>query len=137
MITENIFDKTEKYLKQTEEIYGGSIFMEKTEDKENIDSESITIENSKEPTTNIKQRIKILKGDDELFTDAPPWMQAKTLDELYECIKDCQNCPLGSTRQNFVFGTGNPDADIMIIGEAPGADEDKQGLPFVGGAGNC
>lgn len=42
---------------------------------------------------------------------------------------------LGHTRTNFVFGSGNPNADIMIVGEAPGADEDEQGLPFVGRAG--
>jgi DNA polymerase len=42
---------------------------------------------------------------------------------------------LGATRTNFVFGSGNPEADIMVVGEAPGADEDAQGLPFVGRAG--
>ncbi len=44
-------------------------------------------------------------------------------------------CRLGDTRNSFVFGSGNPNADILIIGEAPGADEDSQGLPFVGAAG--
>ncbi|MBC8204568.1 uracil-DNA glycosylase [bacterium] len=44
-------------------------------------------------------------------------------------------CPLGKTRTNFVFGTGNPHADIVFIGEAPGRDEDLQGEPFVGRAG--
>jgi DNA polymerase len=44
-------------------------------------------------------------------------------------------CPLGQTRTKFVFGVGNPNADIMIIGEAPGADEDAKGEPFVGRAG--
>ena len=50
-------------------------------------------------------------------------------------ICDCSKCPLGSTRQNFVFGAGNPAAGIMFVGEAPGADEDRQGEPFVGAAG--
>ncbi len=50
-------------------------------------------------------------------------------------ICECQNCPLGQTRGNFVFGSGSADAGIMFIGEAPGADEDRQGLPFVGKAG--
>lgn len=59
----------------------------------------------------------------------------KTLDELYENIHDCQKCSLGATRNKFVFGVGNPNADLMLIGEAPGADEDKQGIPFVGRAG--
>jgi len=52
-----------------------------------------------------------------------------------EDICDCQECPLGSTRKNFVFGSGDPEAPVMFVGEAPGADEDEQGLPFVGRAG--
>jgi len=48
---------------------------------------------------------------------------------------DCQLCPLGKTRKNLVFGIGNPEARIVFVGEAPGADEDEQGLPFVGRAG--
>lgn len=59
----------------------------------------------------------------------------ETLDELYEKIHTCQKCPLGQTRKNFVFGVGNPKAAAMLIGEAPGADEDEQGEPFVGRAG--
>lgn len=50
-------------------------------------------------------------------------------------IHECQNCPLGKTRKSFVFGSGNPQAEVVFIGEAPGADEDAQGLPFVGRAG--
>lgn len=65
----------------------------------------------------------------------PAWKEAKTIDELRACIKDCKECPLGQTRNQFVFGEGNPNADIMIIGEAPGKDEDAQGQPFVGRAG--
>ncbi|MCE5249143.1 uracil-DNA glycosylase [bacterium] len=57
------------------------------------------------------------------------------LDELYGAVCGCTRCGLGSLRKKFVFGDGNPDADIMFIGEAPGADEDAQGLPFVGRAG--
>lgn len=50
-------------------------------------------------------------------------------------VASCQKCVLGSTRKNTVFSRGNPDAKLMFIGEAPGADEDAQGLPFVGVAG--
>ena len=50
-------------------------------------------------------------------------------------ICDCSKCSLCSTRQNFVFGAGNSAAGIMFVGEAPGADEDRQGEPFVGAAG--
>jgi DNA polymerase len=54
---------------------------------------------------------------------------------LAEC-KQCMKCELGETRQNVVFGEGNPNADIFFLGEAPGAREDETGLPFVGRAGD-
>lgn len=63
------------------------------------------------------------------------FQKAKSLKELFDIIHTCQKCSLGETRTKFVFGTGNPNADIMLIGEAPGAEEDKQGEPFVGRAG--
>ena len=50
-------------------------------------------------------------------------------------MADCQLCALGKTRKNLVFGDGNPQAKIVFVGEAPGADEDEQGMPFVGRAG--
>jgi len=53
----------------------------------------------------------------------------------YDAIKDCVKCPLGATRTRFVFGTGNPQAELLFVGEAPGEQEDRQGLPFVGPAG--
>lgn len=58
-----------------------------------------------------------------------------SLEQFQTQICGCMKCPLGATRTNFVFGSGHPNADIMVIGEAPGADEDEQGLPFVGRAG--
>jgi DNA polymerase len=64
-----------------------------------------------------------------------PWNASSSLAELDNQIHDCLKCPLGHTRKNFVFGVGNPKADVMFIGEAPGADEDAQGEPFVGRAG--
>ncbi len=57
------------------------------------------------------------------------------LGKFYQEIKDCTKCSLGHTRTHFVFGVGNPNADLMFIGEAPGRDEDLQGIPFVGRAG--
>lgn len=56
-------------------------------------------------------------------------------EELEEAIKDCKKCKLCTNRTNIVFGTGNKKASVMLIGEGPGADEDKQGKPFVGKAG--
>ncbi len=54
---------------------------------------------------------------------------------LYKQVSACTKCPLHETRTKAVFGAGNADAELMFVGEAPGADEDRQGLPFVGRAG--
>jgi len=59
----------------------------------------------------------------------------KTLDELDREASVCTRCRLASGRTQVVFGVGNPDADVMFIGEGPGYHEDKQGEPFVGAAG--
>lgn len=56
-------------------------------------------------------------------------------EELRACVAACTRCALAESRTNTVFGVGNQDADWMIIGEAPGAEEDRQGEPFVGRAG--
>ena len=58
-----------------------------------------------------------------------------TWEELEKSIENCNKCKLCTGRQNIVFGTGNKNADIMLIGEGPGADEDRLGEPFVGRAG--
>ncbi|EKE10552.1 MAG: hypothetical protein ACD_16C00007G0003 [uncultured bacterium] len=60
---------------------------------------------------------------------------AKSLEELKEALRAFEGCALKYTATNLVFGDGNPKARIMFIGEAPGADEDRQGLPFVGQSG--
>jgi uracil-DNA glycosylase family 4 len=57
------------------------------------------------------------------------------LKAVYEQARECTRCPLHQTRTTVVFGSGNADAELMFVGEAPGANEDKQGLPFVGQAG--
>jgi DNA polymerase len=61
--------------------------------------------------------------------------KAEALRALRKEICGCQSCPLGRTRIRFVFGMGDPGARVLFVGEAPGADEDAQGLPFVGRAG--
>jgi DNA polymerase len=55
--------------------------------------------------------------------------------DVREELGDCERCKLCETRQTIVFGSGNPNADLVFVGEGPGADEDAQGLPFVGRAG--
>ena len=54
---------------------------------------------------------------------------------MREELGDCTRCKLHGGRKTIVFGSGNPNADIVFVGEGPGADEDDQGLPFVGRAG--
>ena len=66
--------------------------------------------------------------------EEPP-APAESFDALRERVSTCTRCPLHSTRTQAVFGVGNPAADWMIVGEAPGADEDRRGEPFVGRAG--
>ena len=57
------------------------------------------------------------------------------LEEIEDVVKKCNKCALCSNRTNVVVGVGNPSADVMFIGEGPGADEDREGEPFVGKAG--
>ena len=86
-----------------------------------------------------------LKTDDGTAVD-PPYADNRSLprslprrsfslDEVRKELGDCQRCPLGRVRTNLVFGEGNPKAEIVFVGEAPGRDEDIQGRPFVGRAG--
>src|SRR4051794_996562 len=69
----------------------------------------------------------------KLMSDAESRRQA--LVKVYNEASVCERCPLSETRNRVVFGSGNADADLMFVGEAPGAEEDRQGLPFVGRAG--
>jgi DNA polymerase len=64
-----------------------------------------------------------------------PTERRDLLKAVYDEAKGCVRCPLHQTRTTVVFGAGNADAELMFVGEAPGANEDKQGLPFVGQAG--
>ncbi len=84
----------------------------------------------------LKQQVEL--GFDEVYTQVRKKKERsapKSLDDLYHQIKSCTKCHLGYTRTNFVFGVGNPQAKLMLIGEAPGREEDLQGEPFVGAAG--
>jgi uracil-DNA glycosylase len=67
--------------------------------------------------------------------DSSAQQRRERLVEVFNEASVCQKCPLSATRTKVVFGSGNADADLMFVGEAPGAEEDRQGLPFVGRAG--
>ena len=62
-------------------------------------------------------------------------VSGETLVKVREDLGDCERCRLHKDRRNIVFGVGNPNADLMFVGEGPGYDEDVQGIPFVGKAG--
>lgn len=62
-------------------------------------------------------------------------MSSVAMEELRQRCEHCQRCGLGATRTHLVFGDGNPNADILFVGEGPGKQEDEQGIPFVGAAG--
>lgn len=67
---------------------------------------------------------------------APSGTEAPGLETVRSELGDCQRCPLGRRRRRLVFGEGSPTAELVFVGEAPGADEDAQGRPFVGRAGH-
>jgi DNA polymerase len=67
-----------------------------------------------------------------LFDSVAP---RETLETIREDLGDCRRCKLAGGRKTIVFGSGNPKAELLFVGEGPGADEDEQGLPFVGRAG--
>lgn len=90
--------------------------------------------------------VESVRIADEIATDiqvfepsvsnpSPSDSGSETLDAIRSDIGDCQRCKLAPTRTTIVFGSGNPNADIVFVGEAPGYEEDQQGLPFVGEAG--
>lgn len=108
-------------IKDQREIFGDFLF-----DKIDLRIESKKI--STDLGTNMKNKLTSSTIDES-------YRESGSIEELYNKIHNCKECALGETRTKFVFGTGNPNADAMLIGEAPGADEDKQGEPFVGRAG--
>jgi DNA polymerase len=74
--------------------------------------------------------------DTNIKTQNDKWQKCNSLDTFKKEISDCGKCRnLSETRTQIVFGYGNPDADIVVVGEAPGSEEDKTGSPFVGRAG--
>jgi len=71
----------------------------------------------------------------ETSSESPQWGDSPSLEDVRSALGDCTRCALSERRQNIVFGDGNPQADLLFIGEGPGESEDQQGLPFVGRAG--
>jgi len=140
----NILTDTERFLKQHQELYGDMIFVPKTDpvfasttglshsvNTAPADPDIDLFGKPVQPTT-----IHLKTGEATLPSfPNEPWTKIKNLEELNNAINTCMKCGLGKTRIKFVFGVGNPKAEIVVVGEAPGADEDEQGEPFVGRAG--
>lgn len=120
------FRKISDFLREYLDIYGDTIFVNEKRIKQNTSQFSPMIaEESKsaEASTAVE---RVFRAEDK--PDTALW-------KFMHQIKDCTKCPLGQTRNKFVFGDGYEKADILFIGEAPGADEDRTGIPFVGRAG--
>ncbi len=114
-----------KYLEQQKQLYGDGFVISREELNSCKNSLDHSIANGVNSTAASKSAGEVNSQKNE----------PENLNNYYLKIKDCQNCQLGKTRSNFVFGVGNPNAELMLVGEAPGAEEDRLGEPFVGRAG--
>lgn len=124
----DIISKASKYFDQLRETEGDELYIDKSLIKHA--PPAAPVENASNTVQDIEQSVSEPAGE-----KLRNWQSASNLDELNELIHDCIECPLGETRNKFVFGEGNPNAEIFVIGEGPGADEDAQGRPFIGRAG--
>ncbi|ADD68326.1 phage SPO1 DNA polymerase-related protein [Denitrovibrio acetiphilus DSM 12809] len=79
--------------------------------------------------------IKEIYGVEDVLAQECEQKPENPFEALYKEVSTCKKCRLHETRLNIVFGVGDPAADLMFVGEGPGAEEDKQGIPFVGRAG--
>jgi uracil-DNA glycosylase family 4 len=86
------------------------------------------------PASSVRAPATRTFAETQNMFDAVP-QGKESLEEIRDDLGDCRRCQLAPSRRNIVFGAGNPRAELMFVGEAPGADEDEQGLPFVGRAG--
>ncbi|MBI3005968.1 MAG: uracil-DNA glycosylase [Ignavibacteriales bacterium] len=135
---DEILSNAEKYLKQEKELYGDIVFVGKPEAGVKTPSPTPAVAEKSEVDlfgNRVEASVKKVSEPAVFRYPNEPWVAAQSLDELNRLICNCTKCPLGFTRTKFVFGVGNPKAEIVIVGEAPGADEDAQGEPFVGRAG--
>ncbi len=132
---EKIIEEAQKNISAFYRFYGKQLYIDKHENNPIISSSKVR----NEETDKNKKKDKKPLVEVDLFGNVvavrEEWNFSETIEELNSRICGCQKCALGATRTKFVFGVGNPNADIVIVGEAPGADEDAKGEPFVGRAG--
>lgn len=138
---EQFMARTKKYMEQQQALFGDTRYTADAEpEKQSKIKEPIGKANDKKEVVSSKEKtvdaeMPIESTSVQAGHESEPWEHALSLDVMQELIQDCKKCRLWETRTKLVFGTGNPHADIMVIGEAPGADEDASGKPFVGRAG--
>ena len=120
--------------KTAKQVITNSEFLITKQKKINVESPSKEVSASEELTKE-SPREKIIKEDLTAENNFIDIKKAKSLDSLRAKIHQCQRCELCFGRKNIVYGQGNQNAQLLFIGEAPGAEEDQQGLPFVGKAG--
>lgn len=87
---------------------------------------------SQHPLEGVAPGLVIGTGSEDLLAEPSPW---QSLEDIAHAVSACTRCSLAATARNPVPGAGNPNADFVCVGEAPGASEDEQGVPFVGQAG--
>lgn len=136
---------TENIIKNFDRFYKGSIYIDKDVPEiaklniQSVEDDAPKPKVVKRRSNSVVVKDKSAVAEIDIFGNEnikrEEWEFAETLDELNAKINTCMKCGLGKLRTNFVFGVGNPNADVVVIGEAPGADEDAQGEPFVGRAG--
>src|SRR4051812_24901453 len=113
---ESLKDEAKRYASQQHSLFG-DIVITKREKKAQLTQQQV-----KNPKGSPVESASLLAQ--EISGIAEDWVGASSLASLNQMICACVKCPLGHSRNKFVFGVGNPDADIVVIGEGPGADED-------------
>ncbi len=128
---QNILDDVLQALKWQQTVFGDTVYMDGE-----IGLEP-SIELPAQPVVRSASSVvrKGTKKEKTAFSESLIHQNDPDMQRFYHEINHCAKCELSKTRTNFVFGMGNPKADILFVGEAPGRDEDLNGLPFVGRAG--
>ena len=131
-----IVSQTREYLEFYRELglteIGGSLLATRDEEIPVTVSAPFIVPKIESPNMSPKKTTEASPVSEET---SKPLRANETLPDIRADIGDCTRCRLCEQRTNIVFGSGNPNADLMFVGEGPGADEDRQGLPFVGRSG--
>ncbi len=131
----SLADELEIFVREQASQFGEVISYVPAKRNQPITTASVT-ETTKEVLAPVSSTLRIAELEEKLAPyNSEAWRQATSLDVMKEIIHDCTKCALGATRTKLVFGTGSAKAKVMVIGEAPGADEDAAGEPFIGRAG--